>query len=225
MQEVSLCISSSSICFCKSSVSSSVSQPIRVTIIMDPSRLTSTRPSGYFAKSDIDPPQLPVRAALNGWRPGAGGFHRSGSQGATANGGTWRRGGATAWQNGESFAHKSGFSGTSAAGGSLNRQGQMQYQNGVGGSASRGFNAATTNGASASGYKTNNYDATTGQGTSAKGRDVNTVNGESYGYDASTTYTKGQGFTTSLDTQNKGDYTIDYSKGSKPVVTPSVPPQ
>lgn len=101
----------------------------------------------------------------------------------------------------------------------------MQYQNGVGGSASRGFNAATTNGASASGYKTNNYDATTGQGTSAKGRDVNTVNGESYGYDASTTYTKGQGFTTSLDTQNKGDYTIDYSKGSKPVVTPSVPPQ
>lgn len=159
------------------------------------------------------------RAGLTAVAPGMG-VHASASQGTTGNGGTFQRGGATGWQNGVGAAHQSVFSGSTASGGSLDRQGQWQYKNGEGGSSSRGFQAQAANGASASGYKNGQYDAATGSGTMSKGRDYNTTSGESYGYDANTAYTKGQGFTTTVDTQNKTDYTVQYNKGEKPVVTP-----
>lgn len=159
------------------------------------------------------------RAGLTAVAPGKG-VHASASQGTTGSGGSYWRGGATGWQNGLGAAHESGFSGSTAGGGSLDRRGQWQYQSGVGGSASRGFQAQTASGASASGYKNMEYDAATGSGAISKGRDYNTASGASYGYDANTSYTKGQGFTTSIDTQNKTDYTVKYNKEEKPVVTP-----
>ncbi|MBN8660717.1 MAG: hypothetical protein J0M35_10160 [Candidatus Obscuribacter phosphatis] len=152
-------------------------------------------------------------------------LHASGSGGNTANGGSWQRGGGTLIKKGEGGAHQSAFSGTTGGGGSLSRQGEWQYKNGEGGTAQRGFQVSGAGGGSAVGYKTNQYDAQTGTGTSTRGRDYNTASGESYGYDASTSYTKGQGFTTTVDTQNKSDYTVQYQKGSKPVVqTTGAPP-
>lgn len=110
---------------------------------------------------------------------------------------------------------------TGPNGGKASRNSNWQYQNGVGGSANRDFSATSAGGASARGYKTNNYDATTGTGTATKGRDYTSKDGSTYGYDSTTAYTKGEGAQKTIETQNKGDYTIDYSKGSKPVVTPA----
>lgn len=155
------------------------------------------------------------------YMPGVGGIHASGSKGETAAGGAWQRGGATAWQKGVGGAHASQFDGTTANGGAASRNSNWQYQNGVGGSANRDFSVNSASGAAASGYKTNNYDATTGTGTATKGRDYTAKDGSTYGYDSTTSYTKGEGAQKTIETQNKGDYTIDYSKGSKPVVTPT----
>lgn len=164
------------------------------------------------------------RGGLNAFKRGQGGLHASGSQGTTPAGGAWRRGGATGYSPENGAFHKSGIEATGANGGTFNRGSDMQYQQGVGGYTQKGFNAQTANGASATGYKTNNYDAGTGTGTATRGRDFNTASGDSYGYDKSTSYTKGQGFTTTVDTQNKQDYTVEWQKGSKPVYTP-VPTQ
>lgn len=160
------------------------------------------------------------RGGFNAFKKGVGGMHASGSQGTTANGGAWKRGGATGYSQENGAFHKSGFNATGANGGAASRSSDMQYKQGVGGYSNKNFNANAANGASASGYKTNNYDATSGTGTMSKGRDYNTASGESYGYDKSTSYTKGEGFTTTVDTQNKQDYSVQWQKGSKPVYTP-----
>ncbi len=97
------------------------------------------------------------------------------------------------------------------------------YKRGVGAARASRFNATGPNGASASGYSNNIYNAQTASGVRNSGKSLTTAEGQSYGYDGTTTYTKGAGATTSLDTQNKGDYTIDWQKGAKPVVTPTVP--
>lgn len=109
---------------------------------------------------------------------------------------------------------------TGANGGSFNRMADSQYKAGQGGYSNNGFNATAANGASANGYKTNNYDAASGSGTKTKGRSYTSSSGESYGYDKSTSYTKGEGFTTTVDRQNQPDYSVDWQKGSKPVYTP-----
>jgi len=160
------------------------------------------------------------RGGMNAYKSGVGGVHASGSQGAGPNGGNYQRTGVTAAGQQGAY-HNSQFSGTSAAGSTLDRHSTGTAIAGQGANVDKGFNYAGANGSSASGYKTNNYDATTGSGSSTRGRDYNTASGESYGYDANTTYQKGEGFSTTIDTQNKQDYTIDYSKGSKPVVTPT----
>jgi len=160
------------------------------------------------------------RGGVNAYKQGTGAIHASGSEGSGPNGGNYQRMGATGVGQQGAF-HNSQFQGQSANGSTLDRHAQSQAVAGVGATADKGFNYAGANGSSASGYKTNNYDATTGSGTSTKGRDINTASGDSYGYDATTSYQKGQGFSTTVDTQNKQDYTIDYSKGSKPIVTPT----
>ena len=150
-----------------------------------------------------------------------GAIHGSAASGTTAQGGFFNRAGATGVKWGQGAAHQSGFSGTSANGSTAERGSKWAYQKGVGGQTQKGFNVAGANGSSATGYKNNNYDATTGTGTMNKGRDYNTADGQSYGYDKTTDYTKGQGFTTSVDTQNNQDYSVTYQKGQKPVVTPT----
>lgn len=159
------------------------------------------------------------RGGVNAWKNGQGAFHASGSQGTGPNGGAYQRGGVTAVGQNGGF-HNSAFNGTAANGSTLASHNKWQAEKGVGFNKDAGFNYAGANGSSATGYKTNNFDATTGTGTATKGRDYNTASGQSYGYDATTSYTKGQGFSTTIDSQNKQDYTIDYTKGSKPVVTP-----
>ncbi len=83
------------------------------------------------------------------------------------------------------------------------------------------FAAQGVAGGSASGYSNNVYNAQTGTGTRNSGKDFNSASGQSYGYDGSTSYAKGQGTTSTIDTQNKGDYSVDWQKGSKPIVTPT----
>jgi len=161
--------------------------------------------------------RMGMRAAgANGGRLGLRGGSYTGP-----NGGTASTAGGTAYMPGVGGIHASQFNGTTANGGAASRNSNWQYQNGVGGSANRDFSATSASGASASGYKTNNYDATTGTGTASKGRDYTTKDGSTYGYDSTTAYTKGEGAQKTIETQNKGDYTIDYSKGNKPVVTPT----
>ena len=98
------------------------------------------------------------------------------------------------------------------------------YKRAVGAFRASQFSAAGPNGGSATGYSNNVYNAQTGTGVRNSGKSGTTASGQSYGYDGTTDYTKGVGATTSIDTQNKGDYTVDWQKGTKPVVTPVVNP-
>jgi len=93
------------------------------------------------------------------------------------------------------------------------------YKRGVGGFRKKGFEASGANGGTANGYMNNKYNAQTGTGERNSGVSYTNPQGQSYGYDGNTTYTKGQGGTTTIDTKNKNDYTIDWQKGQKPVVT------
>lgn len=95
------------------------------------------------------------------------------------------------------------------------------YRRGVGGFRAKQFEASGANGRSGSGYMNHKYNAQTGEGARNSGVSYTNPQGQSYGYDGSTSYTKGQGGTTTIDTQNKGDYTVDWQKGQKPVVTQS----
>jgi hypothetical protein len=94
------------------------------------------------------------------------------------------------------------------------------YKRGVGGFRKSGWNATAPNGASGSGYTTNKYNAQTGQGMRSSSEQFQTASGKDYGYNGNTTYTKGQGGETMIQTDNKGSYDIDWQKGQKPVVTP-----
>lgn len=93
------------------------------------------------------------------------------------------------------------------------------YKRGVGGFRGTQWQAQAPNGASGSGYSRNVYNAKTGQGTRSSSEQLQTASGKDYGYTGNTNYTKGQGGETTIDTQNKGDYQIDWQKGQKPVVT------
>lgn len=93
------------------------------------------------------------------------------------------------------------------------------YKRGVGGFRKKQFEATGANGGNANGYMNSAYNAQTGAGSRNSGVSYTNPQGQSYGYDGSTTYTKGQGGTTTIDTKNKNDYTVDWQKGEKPVVT------
>ncbi|HNB21556.1 MAG TPA: hypothetical protein PKZ32_04020 [Candidatus Melainabacteria bacterium] len=93
------------------------------------------------------------------------------------------------------------------------------YKRGVGAFRAKQFQATGANGGNANGYMNNAYNAQTGTGQRNSGVSYTNPQGQSYGYDGTTNYAKGQGATTTIDTQNKGDYSIDWQKGQKPVVT------
>lgn len=105
-------------------------------------------------------------------------------------------------------------------GGALQTGSTAGYKRGVGAFRKSGFSGTTPGGGAASGYSSNVYNAQTGTGTRNSGVDYTHPSGQQYGYNGTTDYTRGQGGTTTLDTQNKGDYSIDWQKGTKPVVTP-----
>jgi hypothetical protein len=140
-----------------------------------------------------------VLAAILIWQPAqARGGYLRGARGAA--GGWARQGvyGQSAGYGARAYG-KGGFFGTAASG------------TGPGGSTYKGF-------------RRGRYNAQTGTGAYSSGKSVyDAKNGNTYGYSQDTAFTKGSGAQTSLDTQNKGDYTIDWSKGAKPVVTPVAP--
>ena len=105
-------------------------------------------------------------------------------------------------------------------GGSLNSTGAFGYKKGVGGFRKSSWSGQAPNGATGSGYTKNQYNAQTGQGVRSSSEQMQTAAGQNYGYNGNTTYAKGQGAESVIQTDNKGSYDVDWQKGAKPVVTP-----
>ena len=143
----------------------------------------------------------------------------NGAAGAYSNSGAWgaRAGGAVLGPN--RGAGIRGGSYTGANGGTLQTAGGFGYSRGVGAARASGWNGTAANGAHGSGYTTNKYNAQTGQGVRSSSEQVTNAAGQNYGYTGNTTYTKGQGSQSVIQTDNHGTYDVDWNKGSKPVVT------
>lgn len=151
------------------------------------------------------------RAFARGPNGSAGGFVRQGQYGQAA--------GGRAIVPGQGGAGFRGGSYSGPNGGSVQGANAWGYQEGVGGGRASAFQGTGPNGGSASGYSNNVYNAQTGTGQRNSGKQATASDGTSYGYNSTTDYAKGQGATTSVDTQNNGSYQVDWNKGTKPVVT------
>lgn len=106
-------------------------------------------------------------------------------------------------------------------GGTFQNKGGFAYKQGVGAMRKNQWSGTTPAGGNANGYVNSQYNAQTGQGTRESGAHYTNPSGQQYGYDGNTSYTKGQGGNTTIDTQNNGTYNVDWQKGQKPVVTTS----
>ncbi|MDZ4834705.1 MAG: hypothetical protein SGJ27_13085 [Candidatus Melainabacteria bacterium] len=186
------------------------------------------------------------RFGARGANGAAGGFSRTGAYGKSAGIGGVRYGRGAAGASAGSFAGPNGgtfrgarggfvtpnagavggaYAGTSAAGGSYQGAGGAAWKRGVGGVAQTGVSGTTASGNQYAGYKKGAYDAQTGQGAYNSGKSyTNAQTGQQYGYDQNTDFTRGQGGATTIDTQNKGDYQVDWQKGQKPTVTQTSAP-
>ncbi len=147
-----------------------------------------------------------------GARGAMGGFARQGQYGQAA-------GAAAISQNaavlGGAF-NGTGPNGTSGAG-----AGSAAWKRGIGAVGASQMNVSGANGSTYSGFKRGAYNAQTGQGMYSSGKSAySSKTGQSYGYNQDTSFAKGQGASTSVETENKGDYNVDWAKGQKPVVTP-----
>ena len=144
----------------------------------------------------------------------------NGSIGAFASQGQYgsRMGARALGQNAGAGFRQGQFNGPN--GGSLNGNGNFGYKRGVGGFRNSAWNGQAPNGASGNGYTHSQYNAQTGQGTRSSGEQVATSSGKDYGYSGNTSYTKGQGGQSVINTDNHGSYDVDFAKGAKPVVTP-----
>jgi hypothetical protein len=105
-------------------------------------------------------------------------------------------------------------------GGNLQGAGAFGYKRGVGAFHKSGWSGQAANGASGSGYTNNKYNAQTGQGVRSSSEQVQSAAGKDYGYNGTTDYTKGQGGSSVIQTDNKGTYDVNWANGQKPVVTP-----
>jgi hypothetical protein len=142
-----------------------------------------------------------------------------GAAGAYANSGAWgaRGGGAVLGPNRGAGVRGGSYSG--ANGGTLQTAGGFGYSKGVGAFRKSAWSGTAANGATGSGYTNSKYNAQTGQGVRSSSEQVTNAAGQNYGYNGNTTYTKGQGGQSVLQTDNHGTYDVDWAKGSKPVVT------
>lgn len=143
--------------------------------------------------------------AIGGYASQGAWGQRAGARAIGANAGAGIRGGQYVGPNGSTFNTGGGFG----------------YQRGVGAFRKSGWNGTAANGASGSGYTNSKYNAQTGQGTRNSSEQVKSASGQDYGYTGNTNYTKGQGGQSTIDTDNHGDYNVDWAKGQKPVVTPT----
>jgi hypothetical protein len=120
--------------------------------------------------------------------------------------------------------HKAvGFHNTNLAGpngGNFQSAGAGAYAPGAGAFRQGGFSGTAANGATGAGNSSMRYNAQTGQGTQNSAGQFTSASGQNYGGNESTNFTKGQGGTTDLQTDNHGSYDINWANGQKPVVTP-----
>jgi hypothetical protein len=154
---------------------------------------------------------------------------------AGPNGVAGARGGSYTGANGGTFAGGGGgfatrqagllggaFKGTGANGGTAQGGGLAGWKQGVGGFEGTNMSAKGANGGTYNGSTRGQYNAQTGQGAYNGSHQVyDPQNGQTYGDTNQTTFTKGQGGTTQLDTNHNGDYQINYKPGQAPVVTPN----
>jgi len=140
----------------------------------------------------------------------AGGYAMNSQYGSAA-------GGAVATPYGGGAFHNTNLAGPN--GGSLQGSGGSVYKTGVGAEGQRSFNATGPNGATGNGNSNFKYNAQTGQGTQNAAGQFTSSSGKNYGGSESTNFTKGQGGTTDVTTDNHGSYDVNWAKGTKPVVT------
>ena len=107
-----------------------------------------------------------------------------------------------------------------ARGGTVNAQGSGSYKNGYGGSASNTWNASGPNGGKSNGYDNGAYNAQTGAGNVNSGANYTNGSGQQYGYSQQSNFVKGQGGSSTVNTDNHGQYDVNWGGGQKPVVTP-----
>ena len=176
-----------------------------------------------------------------GARGAAGGFQRSGQYGSAAGiggvaygrGAAGLRGARWAGPNGGTYQGGGGgivgrhagilggrFNAAGPNGGTANGGGLAAWKQGVGGYEQSHLNLKGPGGSTYNGSTQGKYNAQTGQGTYDASRQAyDAKNGQNYGYTDQTSYTKGQGGVSQIDTDHHGDYTVDWQKGAKPVVT------
>jgi hypothetical protein len=158
----------------------------------------------------------------------ARGFRYAGPNGAIgAHAGAWTgaNGGTFAGARGGFATRNAGllggaFKATGPNGGSANGGALAGWKRGVGGFEGTNLNATGPGGSTYNGFTRGKYNAQTGLGTYNSSRQIKDAqNGKNYGYTDNTSFQKGQGGQSQIDTDNHGDYTVDWSKGQKPVVT------
>ncbi|MDR3613425.1 MAG: hypothetical protein P4L53_07655 [Candidatus Obscuribacterales bacterium] len=151
------------------------------------------------------------RAFARGPNGSVGAFNSQGQYGS-------RMGARVLGQNaGAGFRHGQ-FTGPN--GGSLNGNGNFAYKRGAGGFRNSAWNGTAPKGASGSGYSHSQYNAQTGQGARSSSEQLATSSGKDYGYTGDTSFTKGQGGSSVVQTDNHGTYDVNFAKGQKPVVAP-----
>lgn len=157
-------------------------------------------------------------AGIGGRRFGRGAAGAAGGRWSGPNGGnTQAAGGGIAGRQAGLIG--GGFSGQGPLGGTGQGAGAAGWRKGVGAFEHTGSQFKGPNGSTYAGSTNGKYNAQTGQGSFDSSKQAyDAKNGKNYGYDASTQYQKGQGADTTIDTQNHGDYSVDWDKGSKPVV-------
>jgi len=155
-----------------------------------------------------------------GQAAGFAGRYKNSAAAGFAGRGRWGTavGGGVATPYGGGAFHKANLAGPN--GGTFNTEGAGGYKTGVGAMRQGQFSGTTANGGTGSGTSGFKYNAQTGQGNQATSAQFTSASGKEYGGNESTTWTKGQGGSTDLQTDNHGSYDIDWAKGQKPVVTP-----
>jgi hypothetical protein len=152
------------------------------------------------------------RAFVRSANGAIGGFATSGQSGS--------RFGARALGPSRGIGFRAGnFNGPN--GGSLQTGGAFAYNRGVGGFRSTGWKGQNANGGSGSGSMTNKYNAQTQAGVKTRNEQLTNAAGNNYGFTDTTNYTKGQGASSVIQTDNHGTYDVNYQRGQAPVVTPA----
>jgi len=172
--------------------------------------------AALLAVSTFQAPSAQARgwAVANGNGAAGGWGHRfSGPNGGRFAGG----GGAIANGNGGVYGRR--FSALGANGSYAQGGAAAGWKRGVGAVEGSRLSMRGPGGSTYNGYTGGGYNAQTGNGAFNSSRQVyDAKNGQNYGYTNNSTYARGQGGQTQIDTDHHGDYTVDWGNGQRPVV-------